>query len=79
MRILSDNLSDLLAFAKAYRDLGDAVQSQLDDILDGNFDEVNPNAIRVIKQQLGGCHNDIDDAIREYFDTKNATDATASS
>ena len=71
-RLASDldnvDVRDLIDFADAYSSLGDAVQEQLRDILDGDFDGQNSNAIRVIKREMGGVHNEIDEAVQDYFD-----------
>lgn len=61
---------ELLDFAKAYRDLGDAVTEQLDTILDGNErdfpDQTNSNAIEIIEDELRGMNEEIDDALEAY-------------
>jgi hypothetical protein len=57
---------ELIDFAKAYRKLGDAVQDQLDSILNDSQANVNPNAIDLIKDELGGLNREIDDAIAAY-------------
>ena len=45
------NSDDVLGFLEDYQDLGSALQSQLQSLLSGDADEgdVNPNAIRYIK------------------------------
>lgn len=57
--------ADLLDFAKAYVSMGSAVQDQLHDLLDGDYD-INPNAVDVMKSALGGMNEQIDTAIAEY-------------
>ena len=61
---------ELIRFAKAYRDLGDAVTDQLDTILDGAEDdfhaETNSNAIKMIEDELGGINEEIDEAVKAY-------------
>ncbi|TWT47158.1 hypothetical protein KOR42_41560 [Thalassoglobus neptunius] len=57
---------ELIRFAKAYRDLGDAVTEQLDDLFDNRFDEVNPNAIALIREHLGGKNEEIDAVLEDY-------------
>lgn len=72
------DVTDLLDFAKRYNDLGEAVQEQLDSLLDGNqdnwHDDINPNAVKLLKEHLGGFHPDIDDAIQNYADWLKAED-----
>lgn len=52
--------NDLLRFAKAYRDLGHAVASQLDDLLaDGNAAKCNENAVKLILKKLGRLDEEI--------------------
>lgn len=57
---------ELLEFAKAYASLGNAVQDQLHDIMDDPQSDVNPNAIDLIKERLGGANEEIDYAIQAY-------------
>lgn len=58
---------DLVVFAKAYADLGSAVQEQLNDILsDPQNADVNPNAVKLIDDKLGGMNDEIDAAIKEW-------------
>jgi hypothetical protein len=63
---------ELLEFAKAYAAMGNAVQEQLDTILDGNERDfpsmTNSNAIKMIEDDLGGMNEEIDDAIQAYND-----------
>lgn len=59
---------ELIEFAKKFRDLGDAVGEQLIQILDNpETDEVNLNAIKLIKEELYGLNKEIDEAIDCYF------------
>jgi hypothetical protein len=59
--------SELIEFCKAYASLGNAVQDQLIDILDNaETDDVNPNAILMIKDYLGGMNEEIDNAIEAW-------------
>ena len=58
-------LSDLIEFANAYRDLGGAVQDQLAAVLDdpGAMEDCNPNALELItrfleRQSRGFRHED---------------------
>ncbi|TWT49042.1 hypothetical protein KOR42_39580 [Thalassoglobus neptunius] len=57
---------DLIRFAKAYQDLGEAVTEQLDDLFEQRYDEVNPNAIELIRQELGGMNEEIDSVLEEF-------------
>lgn len=45
-------LSDLIRFAKKYQDLGNAVQEQIDAIIYYDYDDLNPNAVRMIEEFL---------------------------
>lgn len=56
-------LDRLIDFAKTYDRLGWAIQQQVDDILQGNTDDINPNALREIDKQLRGFNEDLDAAI----------------
>lgn len=59
--------TDLIGFAKAYAGLGNAVQEQLDDILDeAENDDVNPNAVDLMQRELGGFNEEIDETIAIY-------------
>jgi hypothetical protein len=63
---------DLIEFAKAYRDLGNAVQEQFDDLMtlnEADFVGINPNAVELMKRKrLHKFHIEIDEAIRLYED-----------
>lgn len=61
---------ELLQFAEAYAGLGDAVQEQLAHVLDGTASgsNVNPNAVALIKERLGGMNEEIDNAIAAYYE-----------
>ena len=57
-------LDDLLKFARAYRDLGWAVQEQLDDLAFGNdYGDLNPAALAEINSRVRGYNDDLDEAI----------------
>ena len=62
--------SDLMAFAEAYASLGGCVCEQVKDLLNGSYDEVNPNALDMIEDRLGGFHEDLDVAIEECRDER---------
>jgi len=70
--------AELIDFAKRWSDLGDAVAEQVERVLDDvrlaaglNPDradlEVNPNAITLARERLGGLNEEIDQAFEEYF------------
>lgn len=63
------NADDLKRFAVAYAGLGDAVGEQVWDLIDGNGDEVNPNAVRLIRERLYGLNAELDEALDEYDST----------
>ena len=64
------DLDDLLAFARAYRELGDAVTEQVQDLIDGeqNYEGLNPNAVRLIEQRVARFHPGIAEACADYFE-----------
>lgn len=58
----------LIDFAKRWAGLGDAVAEQVSAVVDDpHTDAVNPNAIELAHQRIGGLNEGIDDAIAEYF------------
>jgi len=68
---------DLIDFARRWAGLGDAVADQVSRVVDdpraaaglGRADlEVNPNAITLARERIGGQNEGIDTAIEEYFD-----------
>ncbi len=70
--------ADLIDFAKRWAGLGDAVAGQVETILDDPRGaaglredradlEVNPNAIVLAKERLGGLNEELDEAFEEYF------------
>ncbi len=61
---------DLLRFARAYADLGDAITEQLRDILDGDYSDINDNAVRYLREHLAGFNTEIDDALEAYDDAR---------
>jgi len=80
--------NDLITFAKAYRSLGDAVASQVDDIVYGwvsggvngnnpefmeTVYETNPNAIDLALERLGRLY--LDDSADQYGDVIDALEA----
>ncbi len=68
----SYSFDDMLAFAKIYASLGDAMTEQLDDILSANPErmaDVNPNAIWEIRRAFNkGTFVEVDHAIADYKD-----------
>jgi hypothetical protein len=68
---------DLIDFARRWAGLGDAVAEQVVQVVDDpraaaglrRADlEVNPNAIDLARERIGGLNEQIDTAIEEYFD-----------
>jgi hypothetical protein len=68
---------DLIDFARRWAGLGDAVADQVSRVVDdpraaaglGRADlEVNPNAIELAKERIGGLNEGIDTALEEYFE-----------
>jgi len=59
------DLEDLLAFANAFNNLGDAVQDQFRELLEGYTGgfladmELNPHAVKMIKMKMGNMHGGI--------------------
>lgn len=69
---------DLLRFAKRWASLGDAVAEQAEQVLDcprvaaglveAQADQkVNPNAIKLARERLGGLNEELDQAFEDYF------------
>lgn len=58
------DLDKLIGFARAYRNLGWAIQEQVDDMLNGDYGDINPNALVEIEQHLSGYHDDFDEEIK---------------
>lgn len=59
---------DLIEFAKAWAELGDAVAEQVADIVDNlTTDEVNPAAIDLARSRLQGLNQGLDLAMDEYL------------
>ena len=59
------DIHELIEFAEKYSNLGDAVQEQIKDILNGEYEQVNPNARKLIKDNLGGFDEELNDALHE--------------
>lgn len=60
------NFNTIMNIARLYASLGDSVQDQLNDILNGRYEDINSNAFRDIKVKLGGHVQEIDVVINEY-------------
>lgn len=58
-------IEKLMEFARAYNQLGWAIQEQADDIANGDYDDLNPNALAEIERSLKGYHEDLDSAIKD--------------
>lgn len=58
----------VLEFAERYRDLGEAVTRQVRPLLRGEFEELNPAAVELIADRLGGYLEDLDDALEDWRD-----------
>ena len=65
-------LNQLIRFAKAYSSLGWAIQQQLNDVIDGDFSDLNENAVAEMWQKLNGYDDDLDEAIKEALQTVRA-------
>lgn len=53
----------LMEFARAYAQLGWAVQQQVNDVVNGEYGDLNPNALAEMERTLKGYHEDLDAAI----------------
>jgi hypothetical protein len=70
---------DLIDFAKRWAALGEAVSEQVEQVVDdpncgsmwneGTENGVNPAAIRMAKERLGGLNQGIDQALEEFLET----------
>lgn len=72
------DLQRFLELANKWQDMGNAVQRQLQDVVDGQgMAEQNPNALRMIARFLNEAHWDVDEAdnlgiaIAEFLETSN--------
>jgi len=50
-------LENIIKIAKAYQDMGDAVQSQLDQMIAGDLNDINPNAWHMATDWLNELAN----------------------
>lgn len=62
-------LDDLMKFARAYNKLGWSIQEQLDDIVNNDYGDINPNALAEINRTMRGYNDDLDTAIDEALKT----------
>ena len=61
-------LANLIEYASAYTKLGWAIQAQVNDIADGDYADLNINAVREIERHLKGFNEDLDAAIVEALE-----------
>ena len=66
-------LEELMRFARAYGKLGWAIQEQLDDIVNGDNGDINPNALAEIDERMRGFDDDLDEAIDNALEAATAT------
>jgi len=71
--------AELIAFADAYVSLGSAVQEQLMMLLDEQEGaDINPNAVELMRDTLGGQNSEIDTAIEVWLEAHQDEIGTAS-
>jgi hypothetical protein len=58
-------LKKLVRIAKAYSNLGGAIQEQLDDVLEENVSGCNVNALNIIEMWLVNIDDDDDETLRD--------------
>jgi len=61
------DIDDLIEFANLYAVMGSAVQEQFIDLMSGDWD-INANAVKVMKDKIGGFHKDIDREIKDFLE-----------
>lgn len=66
-------LDDLMRFARAYSKLGWSIQEQLDDLVNGDFGDINPNALEEIDNKMRGFNDDLDEAIDNALEAATTT------
>jgi hypothetical protein len=59
------DISVVVDFAKKYNKLGNAIQEQFDELMDSNYEDLNPNAVKEMKV-LARYHEDIKTALDAY-------------
>ena len=64
------DIGDVIHFAKQWASLGDVIASQVESLVDdpGRADDVNPAAMRMAKDRLGGLNEGLDAVFAEYFE-----------
>lgn len=67
-------LDELMRFARAYNKLGWAIQEQFDDIVNGDCDDINPNALAEIDERMRGYNDDLDAAIDVALEAATVTE-----
>jgi len=69
--------SELIAFADSWASLGDAVSSQVRDVLADadSWCEQNPNALRLAQERIGGYSEEIDEALADALKKFDEEDA----
>jgi phosphoribosylformylglycinamidine (FGAM) synthase-like enzyme len=65
-------LAEMLSFAKDYQELGWAVQQQLDSLSDGDLDDLNTNAVTMIRDFVDNAAQTMD-VDEDSFDDLTAT------
>lgn len=61
-------LRELMVFAKRYAALGKIIQEQVENVIDGDLSECNPDALKIIKDRLSGFNEDLDEMLSEIED-----------
>lgn len=62
-------LENLMKFARAYSGLGWAIQAQVDDVVNGDYSDLNPNAVAEMERALKGYDDDLDAAINDALES----------
>lgn len=62
-------LDEFMRFAQVYSRPGWAIQEQLNDIANGNLDDINPNALAEIDSRMRGFNDDLDEAIDQALES----------
>ena len=65
-RLSSVDADDLVEFANRWAKTGSQVQENVQQMLTGDFDDLNPAAIHEARRLLEGFHPDLDEAFSEY-------------
>ena len=68
MTVYESDVDDLLEFADGWVSLGEAVQEQVKQVLAGKHMQVNPNAIKLAFERIGGYNEEIQVALMSYLD-----------